>query len=473
MTSLGEILLKFGATGTEGEEPLRFKTAHINLLVGPNNAGKSLMLRELSGVNPRGRQRRGRQAEEYASTCIVDQVHWDDEIAGSLQQKIVAEVLASEPSAWCEFKSKTWEQLLPALEQAVPQFTAIRDRLCPALLDLAAAYLASWKELVTMFVQSDTKGAAPLVIGGAVILLQLSHANANPGASEATIPSDPSVKRPAWQLSPEQSTAIRQALEAGWAECEAVFNILGVATQELSLASLLDRNAFGCALLTELAKNPFLRMMMEREPGLLEHATTDAVALARVTRLMEIGGWVFDPEPLERLARQLRESYAQATWANAARRAEMARQVLYLDGIARLNMTRSTDLKGYDEDEGSDEPAILALLRTPEYVDLLRSLTTDALGGHLVIDMTTSAPKVIWRLSQEEPPAGIESSYTKAASEFHAAAVRLDERSDGIHAFVGMLAAILAKLSDLVFIDEPEAFLHPPLNRIAWIQIQA
>ncbi len=53
MTSLGDIVLKFGATGKSEERPLHFKTAHVNLLVGPNNAGKSLMLRELSGVNPR------------------------------------------------------------------------------------------------------------------------------------------------------------------------------------------------------------------------------------------------------------------------------------------------------------------------------------------------------------------------------------------------------------------------------------
>ena len=44
MTSLGEIVLKFGASGAGGEEPLRFTAGHINLLVGPNNAGKSLML---------------------------------------------------------------------------------------------------------------------------------------------------------------------------------------------------------------------------------------------------------------------------------------------------------------------------------------------------------------------------------------------------------------------------------------------
>lgn len=39
------------------------------------------------------------------------------------------------------------------------------------------------------------------------------------------------------------------------------------------------------------------------------------------------------------------------------------------------------------------------------------------------------------------------------------------ERSDGIHAFVGMLASVFASSSGLVFIDEPEAFLHPPLVR--------
>ena len=135
MTSLGEIVLKFGATGEDGEAPLRFKAAHINLLVGPNNAGKSLMLRELSGVNPRSRARSDWQAAEYPLTRIVEEVHWSGLEAQAIQQKLLADVFADNP-AWDELKLRTWD-LLPAIDTAVPQFIDIRDHLGRTLFELA------------------------------------------------------------------------------------------------------------------------------------------------------------------------------------------------------------------------------------------------------------------------------------------------------------------------------------------------
>jgi hypothetical protein len=127
-------------------------------------------------------------------------------------------------------------------------------------------------------------------------------------------------------------------------------------------------------------------------------------------------------------------------------------------------VTRPAKLNAFGKEDG-DQPAILALLKDPEQMSLLRELTADALGGYLVLDMTTAAPQVVWRVAREELPEGIETAFTKVTEQFNQDAISLDERSDGIHAFVGMLAAILARKTDRVFIDEPEAFLHPPLIR--------
>ncbi len=468
MASLGEIVLKFGATGEPGETPLRFTTAPINLLVGPNNAGKSLMLRELSGVNPRAAQKTFTwKTEEYPPTRIVEAVHWHEETARTIQQEIIAAVLGSEDSAFTELKSRTWEQLFPTLDQVVPQLSGIRDELCAALFELASPALADWKDIAAELVRTNIKDFAPVVIGGAIILLQMTRISPlaiDAGASQGAEPSGPVSVRRTGPLTPEQATEILQTLEDAWSRCEPIFKNLGVDTQELSLTHLLDKNAFGGALLVEMAKNPLLNMMLAREPRLLESAKPTAAALEQVRRFAEVGGWLIDPEPLSRLASRLRGAYAQETWENPERRANIAKAVLYLDGMARLNVTRSAELKAY-ADEADEQPAILSLLKRPESMDLLRTLTQDALGGHLVLDMTSKAPKVIWRLAQEEPPKGLENAYSADAAKFHAAAVRLDERSDGIHAFAGMLAAILAKSSDTVFIDEPEAFLHPPLIR--------
>lgn len=460
MTSLGEIVLKFGATGAEGEEPLRFKTAHINLLVGPNNAGKSLMLREISGVNPRGRQRQASTA-----TRIVEAVHWADAVAQRLQDQIVDEVFAKNESVWGEIKTRSWGELIPALERAVPQLAAIRDDLCGSLLELAGPRLAEWKEIVVALVKEDRAGAASLIIGVAVILLQLAQLDAKRAAAKTTKGSGDMTLRRAEPLTGEEMTVIRRSLEGAWERAEQVFRSLRVETKELSLADLLDTNAFGGALLMEMRKNSLLNMIIAREPTLSEHAAPNAAALERVERFTRIGGWLLDPRPLEILAELLQERFAENAWSHPTRRAAISKAVLYLDGMARLSVTRSAELKSFDAKDAQDQPVILSLLRKPELMELLRELTADALDGYLVADMATEGSKVIWRLAEEEPPPGLENSWSAEAHRFHAAAVRLDERSDGIHAFVGMLAAILGKFSDLVFIDEPEAFLHPPLVR--------
>lgn len=468
MTSLGEIVLKFGASGADGEAPLRFVSGHINLLVGPNNAGKSLMLRELSGLNPRARPRRGWEDVEYAPTRIVEAVHWSAEVAQALQQQVVASVFAESAfsscqSAWDELRTRTWDQLLPALEEAAPQLEAARDRLFTSLLTLSTGLMGEWGEYVAVFLQSDRKASSPVVIGLAVVLLLVTDMGPIVVEEGAAGPETAAVRR-AGPLTPEQSAAVREALESARSTCAPILTRLGVDTTELTVARLLDPNAFGGALLDELGKDPILGRLITKDPRLASRSKATAAEVQQVRRLLDYGGLVLDPTPLIQVASRLREGYAAETWADPSRRAHDAEGALFLDGMARLNVTRPAKLNAFGKVDG-EQPAILALLKDPEQMGLLRELTADALGGYLVLDMTSEAPQVVWRVAREEPPEGIETAYTEATEQFNKSATRLDERSDGIHAFVGMLAAILAMRTDRVFIDEPEAFLHPPLIR--------
>lgn len=463
MTSLGEILLKFGATGANGEEPLRFKTAHINLLVGPNNAGKSLMLRELSGVDPRGDRGYGLGAK-HRQKHIVEAVEWAADVARSLQQQVLSEVFAANDPAWVELRSKSWEQLLPALENAAREFTAIRDRLCSTLFEIFGAYLADWKGLAWDFFRSDLKGFAKLAIGGAIVALQMTRINAGLVAAASSDPASSLAPRRVGPLTPEQAVAMLQALEEAWGRCDAVFSTLGIDIKEISIANLLDTNGLGGTLLAELAKNPILNQLISIEPGLPRLEMPSVATLEQTRRFISFAGWLIDPEPMERLARLLQEAYRQVSWENQSRRDQLAREVLYLDGMARLEVTSSAKLKAFER-HGNDQPVILSFLKSADLRERLRALTVDALDAYLVVDMTTHAPQIVWRLAQTPPPVGLECTYADDTNRFHHAAALLEDRSDGIHAFVGMLAAILANATDLVFIDEPEAFLHPPLVR--------
>jgi hypothetical protein len=48
--------------------------------------------------------------------------------------------------------------------------------------------------------------------------------------------------------------------------------------------------------------------------------------------------------------------------------------------------------------------------------------------------------------------------------EFHGSAASINEYSDGVKAFTGMITQIIAGDPRVLLIDEPEAFLHPPLS---------
>lgn len=300
-----------------------------------------------------------------------------------------------------------------------------------------------------------------MLIPGAFALLTLTRISGKISAKKQTAVTRPrNSKGPAPLLSKKQADDLQKLLESAWRQCQEVFASLGVSTEGLAL----DVEAFGVAVLGKLFAIPVLGQLIAEELVLTALPALSAEMLPLIERFTKIGGWLLDPQPLEKTHSQLHEHYTNKTWANPRMRAEMAREVLYLDGLARLQMTRFARLGPYDE-KRDDEPPILALLKNPEAMQELRTLVADALDAHLAIDFSTVAPDVIWRLAKEAPAAGLENSYSEAASEFHEEAALLDERSDGIHAYVGMLAAILAKATELIFIDEPEAFLHPPLVR--------
>lgn len=63
------------------------------------------------------------------------------------------------------------------------------------------------------------------------------------------------------------------------------------------------------------------------------------------------------------------------------------------------------------------------------------------------------------------PPQGQERLLSDDSIEFFRRAADITNFSDGVRAFTGLLAAVLCSRYLVVLIDEPEAFLHPPLIR--------
>lgn len=134
--------------------------------------------------------------------------------------------------------------------------------------------------------------------------------------------------------------------------------------------------------------------------------------------------------------------------------------VIRLDGRSRFNLT--------NDQGGGDLLAppqnVLAHLFQDNSARLqVRSLVKDAFGFEFVIDPTNLGQLRI-RLSQEAPLAD-EQSLNSAAREYYKNSIHIKDASDGVQAFTGIVTAVRSGEYHTILIDEPEAFLHPPLAR--------
>jgi len=95
----------------------------------------------------------------------------------------------------------------------------------------------------------------------------------------------------------------------------------------------------------------------------------------------------------------------------------------------------------------------------------IREIIFDAFSFYFVIDPTKTGHLRI-RLSEAlPPPIDIEQSFGPSAREFFAKAEIIQEFSDGVQAFVGIVYSACSGTFKLILIDEPEAFLFPPLAK--------
>ena len=134
--------------------------------------------------------------------------------------------------------------------------------------------------------------------------------------------------------------------------------------------------------------------------------------------------------------------------------------VLRLDGRSRFNLTN--DQPGGDL-LAAPQNVLAHLFQDDIARKKVRSLINDAFGLNFVVDPTNLGQLRI-KLSTEQPLAD-EQSLNETARKYYKNALHVKDASDGVQAFTGIFTAVMSGEFHTILVDEPEAFLHPPLAR--------
>jgi ABC-type cobalamin/Fe3+-siderophores transport system ATPase subunit len=133
---------------------------------------------------------------------------------------------------------------------------------------------------------------------------------------------------------------------------------------------------------------------------------------------------------------------------------------LILDGRNRINLVSEQSAGDLQQPPQS---SLQVLFRDDAKRREVRRIVLEAFGSHFVID-PTSLGQLRIRLSLQPPVSDMqERGIHAAAVQFHSNAQLIEQASDGVKAFTGIITEVMAGDPRALLIDEPEAFLHPSL----------
>lgn len=133
-----------------------------------------------------------------------------------------------------------------------------------------------------------------------------------------------------------------------------------------------------------------------------------------------------------------------------------------LNGRTRFSLS---DPKPTGDLQAHPQNHLWALFKNDIGREKVRKFTEEAFGLHFVIDPTAMTQFRV-RLSKKKPTTKMEEqALDETARKFHKDSELISDLSDGVQAFTGLVSAILSFPHRILLVDEPEAFLHPPLAR--------
>ncbi|CAN1210476.1 AAA+ ATPase domain-containing protein [Tumidithrix helvetica PCC 7403] len=139
----------------------------------------------------------------------------------------------------------------------------------------------------------------------------------------------------------------------------------------------------------------------------------------------------------------------------------LASNTIILDGRSRINLIGQQTAGDLQQPhQASFQVLFLDDVKREE----VRRILHDAFGTYFVIDPTNIGHLRLRLASRPPATPREERGIDDEAVKFHAQAFPVEQASDGVKAFTGIITEIIAGDPAIILIDEPEAFLHPSLS---------
>lgn len=140
----------------------------------------------------------------------------------------------------------------------------------------------------------------------------------------------------------------------------------------------------------------------------------------------------------------------------------LAPYTIRLDGRSRFDLVKPQTIGDLRQQPTNH---LWRLFNDTDSRERVRELTEEAFGLHFVLAPLKTGRLSI-HLSSEPPPKELkEATITLDYKSYLDNADSIRNFGDGVQAFVGILSALHSLQHKLILLDEPEAFLHPPLIR--------
>jgi ABC-type multidrug transport system ATPase subunit len=139
-------------------------------------------------------------------------------------------------------------------------------------------------------------------------------------------------------------------------------------------------------------------------------------------------------------------------------------QTLFINGENRLDSFKDSKWSTSKDEASNYKDRMVDILRDfPEKMDRLKSVIFNSFSKHLGVMYDGGLARFV--LSDTEIPQKYEMNLAPEAVEFYRNCDQGFRVSDGRKAYIGIVSKVISTGASTILIDEPEAFLHPPLAR--------